>query len=78
MISGFALNADANSPIATNHILVQDTLWRKDHLESTNPQVASRYYTHFVTLVNNSGEVIIEATKTSITFKSPGLFAVVH
>jgi len=49
----------------------------ESRLESTSPQVAS-LYAHFVELVNNCGEVIIEATKTSITFKSPGLFAVVH
>ena len=40
----------------------------EDHLVSTNTKVAS-IYTHF-------GEVIIEATKTSITFKSPELFAI--
>ena len=28
--------------------------------------------------VGNCGEMIIEATKTSISFKSPRLFAVVH
>jgi hypothetical protein len=47
------------------------------HLEGTSPQVAL-LHKHFVELVNKCGEVIIEATKTSITFKSPGLFAVVH
>lgn len=49
----------------------------ESHLEGTSPQVAL-LYKHFVELVNKFGEVIIEATKTSITFKSPGLFAVVH
>jgi len=32
----------------------------------------------FVDLVENCGETIVEATKTSIAFKSPGLFTVVH
>lgn len=29
-------------------------------------------------MVKGCGDVIIEATKTSIAFKSPGLFAVIH
>ena len=49
----------------------------EDHLATANPQVA-RLYDRFVELVNNCGEVMVEATKTSIAFKSPGLFAVVH
>ena len=49
----------------------------EDHLTTANPQVA-RLYDRFVELVNNCGEVMVEATKTSIAFKSPGLFAVVH
>lgn len=49
----------------------------EDHLESASPQVA-RLYMQFVDLVDNCGETIVEATKTSIALKSPGLFAVVH
>lgn len=49
----------------------------ENHLERASPQVAA-LCKHFVELVNNCGETIIEATKTSVTFKAPGLFAVVH
>jgi predicted transport protein len=49
----------------------------QSHLDNASPQVGA-LYERFVELVNNCGDVIIEATKTSIAFKSPGLFAVVH
>ncbi len=49
----------------------------QSHLDNASPQVGE-LYERFVELVNNCGEVIIEATKTSIAFKSPGLFTVVH
>ena len=49
----------------------------ESHLDNAGTQVVA-LYERFVELVNNCGEVIIEATKTSINFKSPGLFAVVH
>ena len=49
----------------------------EDHLESASPLVAT-LFEQFVELVGNCGEMIIEASKTSISFKSPGLVAVVH
>lgn len=49
----------------------------EDHLAGASPLVAT-LFDQFVELVDNCGETIIEATKTSIAFKSPGLFAVVH
>ena len=49
----------------------------EDHLEGASPLVA-KLFEQFVELVDNCGETIVEATKTSIAFKSPGLFAVVH
>ena len=49
----------------------------QSHLDNASPQVGELYQ-RFVELVKECGEVIIEATKTSIAFKSPGLFAVVH
>ena len=49
----------------------------QSHLEAADPQVRELYQ-QFEVLVKGCGEVIIEATKTSIAFKSPGLFAVIH
>lgn len=49
----------------------------EDHLADVNLQV-TRLYERFVELINNRGEVLVEATKTSTALKSPGLFAVVH
>lgn len=42
-----------------------------------NPHAAALFM-KFAELVDNCGEVIKEATKSSISFKSPRLFAVVH
>jgi hypothetical protein len=47
------------------------------HLDRATP-IAKLLFEEFITLVQNCGETIIEATKTSIAFKSPGVFAVVH
>jgi hypothetical protein len=65
-------------------IFVQRNQWHscgrytvQRHLDKASPQVRA-LYDRFVKIVNNCGDVIIEATKTSIAFKSPGLFAVVH
>jgi len=49
----------------------------QSHLDAVSPLVGE-LYKDFVELVQGCGEVIIEATKTSIAFKSPGLFAVLH
>ena len=48
----------------------------QDHLEGASPLVAT-LFEQFVEFVDNCGETIIEATRTSVSFKSPGLFAVV-
>jgi hypothetical protein len=48
-----------------------------NHLANANPEVVA-LYDQFVVLVKNCGDVIIEATKTSIVFKTPAMIAVVH
>lgn len=49
----------------------------EQHLEKANPEVIA-LFEFFVEMVEICGNTIIEATKTSITFKTPKIFAVVH
>jgi hypothetical protein len=49
----------------------------EQHLEKANPKVIS-LYEQFVVMVENCGDIMVEATKTSIAFKTPQIFAVVH
>ena len=49
----------------------------EQHLEMANPEVIT-LYKKFAEMVENCGVTIIEATKTSITFKTPDIFAVAH
>ena len=49
----------------------------EQHLEKANPVVIT-LFKNLVDLVGNCGDSIIEATKTSITFKTPEMFTVVH